>query len=345
MSLILFDGLDNAVLMPKPGFVGGGNTSGVVTGRDGSTNGAWGCSGSSLSPAWTYVFPVVAPTVVIGFGFNSETLSSVKAMRLENASGIQLSLCLNGTTGRYELRLGNAGTLLDQSSAGIVYSTDTWVHIQMKALLDTSSGSCVVKLNDVEIINYTGQTATANGDVTQVSGSVFANGSKISYDDLWVCDTVDATATQGRAFDDFLGDLKVVTLVPDGAGDSTDWTPSTGSNYATLDENPPTTSDYVSDSADNTGDLDLYTATDLPGPTATVLAYQSKLYARKNDSGTALVDQMIKENGVTTSLSSHALSTTVSSYTSDLLTQRPSDGALFTVTDINDIQIGVEVGS
>jgi hypothetical protein len=346
MTLLLFDGFDNADLMPKAGFLSAGNSSGTSTGRDGSTNGSHQFSGSAGTVNSIYTLPSSAATLLQGQAWKAADANGRLRWYTGGTTTTQCELGVNATTNCWEFRLGTGTSVLASSALSDFYTFNTWVHVQVKLVLHATAGSLIVKINGIEVINYTGQTAITTGSCTAIGWATnnTGSGARIWVDDLWVCDTTDATATQGRPNNDFLGDLKVATIVPDGAGDTTQWTPSTGSNWATLDENPPSTTDYVSTDANNSGYRDLYTATGLPSEASTVYGFQAKAYALKTDVGIATFKQIVKENSVVSSLGTHGPGVTAQPFTSSLITKRPSDSTPLSVSDINNLQIGVEVG-
>jgi len=341
MTLLFFDGFQDAVLMPKEGW--GGSIGTVGTGRDGSTNGSAGMT----TTARTYNLPGSgAATCVCGFAMlpNSFALGTGVPQFSMYTSGIvrQLTIMIN-SSGFIEARKGtNTGTLLGTSSGHTAIALNDWPHIQVKALLHLTTGSVQVKLYDITVLTVSGvSTSTVTGSVTQV-GFLCAQGNAIRVDDLYICDIVDATGTQGQPNNDFLGDLKVATLFPSAAGDSTNFTPSTGTNFGAVDETPPNTTDYVSSS--NSNDLDLYQTADPASTVGTVFAVQQSLYASKSDAGVAPLKPALKENSTVTLDSSVGLAFgSWVTYWGQMRAVRPSDSALWTATDINNLQIGQKI--
>jgi hypothetical protein len=195
----------------------------------------------------------------------------------------------------------------------------------------------------VEIINVSGvSTGTASGSVTHIQHNT--NNGGVQFDDLYVCDGVDATATQGRANNDFLGDLKVATLIPTANGDLTAWSKSTGTNAAALvDEIPPNTTDYIFSST--SGQRELMTLPDLPSSAGAVYGLRIGIYGLKSDAGASSVKPLIKESGGTiTAQTAKALSTTAGGYYGDFLFTKPSAPTTpFTASDVNALQAGVEL--
>ena len=196
-----------------------------------------------------------------------------------------------------------------------VLKLNEWYYVEMKALADSgTSGFAEVRLGGVTEINVTGIKTTGDdplcagaavsfdnflwkGDtniVTRTSGSPFtvsvnalANGPYI--DDIYICDTT------GSFNNDFLGDIYVETLLPDGAGNSSGWTPLSGSNYQNVDEqavDDDTT--YVSTNTATT--TDTYTYSNLAVNT-TVNAVQTVAVARFDDGGPHSIAHVARPGG------------------------------------------------
>jgi hypothetical protein len=251
------------------------------------------------------------------------------------------------SSGFIEVRRGTSfstGTLLATSTGHTAISATAWRGAQVKGLMHTSAGQVTVSLDGVQVLD-TGvvQTAATSGSVSAIRFGQGTSGTNaLWYDDFYVCDAVDATATQGRPNNDFLGDLRVQVLAPTGAGDVTQWTPNTAvANWTTVDETPPSATDYNSDAT--AGHQDLYALGDLTGTIATVFAVQESLYVGKSDAGSAQVKPLLKENSVATSEAGQGLSTTAGPVFGALRGVRPSDGGLWTSTDVNALQAGAEV--
>lgn len=354
MTLLFFDGFDNGNTIPKPEWDKLRDWANA-TGRDGSTNGAVSHSGSTITQqVKTLTLPSAAATCIVGAGVMVNAGQMANTPSRDNyefgfmVGGVVQCIVDINASGFIEVRRGanQPGTVLATSSAHAPITADTWNHIQIKYVAHTSNGTVEVKLNGATLISLTGaNTATTSGSVSGIRCSAYQS-CTIWYDDMWICDAVDATSTQNRPNNDYLGDLKVVTLIPDGAGDATFWSASTGSNYAAVDESPPNTTDYVSASGGVSGVRDLYTASNLPGLATEVYAMRGGLTATKTDIGQAWVKTVVKQDGVV-AVSSGIFAPPVGGYSAfwdTLLVNRVSDGSGLTVTDINSMQIGIEVG-
>lgn len=283
--------------------------------------------------------------ITMGFAWYNAVTSCWVTLKGDAGATSHLTImCTSG--GALVLRLGtNTGTIL-ATATGVTWPDAVWKHVQIQATIADTGGRCIVKLDGVTVIDYTGDTKNA-GTATTIDTILFAAGTTSTsyrWDDLWVCDGVDATATQGRPNNDFLGDLKVVALLPNAAGDTTQFTPNSAvANYTTVDDPyPPNSTDYNSSSV--VGNRDLYNISDLPANTVAVYGIQVGIYAAKSDAGASSLKTLIKESsGLVSAGAVQTLSTSWASYFGSLRTVKPSDSTPFTVGDVNALQIGVEV--
>jgi hypothetical protein len=336
MTLLFFDGFQDAATVTKTEW--GGSTGTSVTGRDGSTNGAKaGGNGHSSQLA----LPSAAATCIVGQAVNPSAVSQTLLSFLISGT-VHLVIWLNADGYIEARKTSTSGTIIATSTYRIT-TFPRWTHLQAKAVIHSTSGSLVVQADGVEIINVSGvSTGTASGSVTHIQHNT--NNGGVQFDDLYVCDGVDATATQGRANNDFLGDLKVATLIPTANGDLTAWSKSTGTNAAALvDEIPPNTTDYIFSST--SGQRELMTLPDLPSSAGAVYGLRIGIYGLKSDAGASSVKPLIKESGGTiTAQTAKALSTTAGGYYGDFLFTKPSAPTTpFTASDVNALQAGVEL--
>jgi hypothetical protein len=206
-----------------------------------------------------------------------------------------------------------------------------WNHYQVKATLHLTAGTAEVKLNGVTVLLLSGvQTSTVTENIGGFGyGSTGVGGNTVNIDDLY-------------AADDFLGDLIVKSLFPTSDGDSSQWTPSTGTNHsANVDETSVSMTDFNSDSV--SGHRDLYQVTDLSGVVGAVYGIREGIYLSKSDSGDVTVKPVIKENSVVTVETAQGMTTTADGIWGLQRTVKPSDSAAWSQTDVNNLQIGMEV--
>lgn len=344
MTLLFFDGLQDPILVPKPEWAATA-WSAVAVGRDGTANSAGTMSTNAVK---TIALSSSAAIAVAATAWRPATLPSSMAMILAFNSDLtttQLCIVVN-TSGFIELRRSTiTGTLLGTSSGHSPIQAGDWHHYGMKGNLHTSTGSVTVWLDGLSVLSLTGQvTSSVIGNVThiRISGPVTTTA---NWDDMYVCDTVDATATQKQANNDFLGDLRVATLLPTAAGDTTAWTPSTGANWDAVNENPPNTTDFVSSVATATGTRDLYNLSDLTGTITAVYGIRVGLYATKSDAGAALIKPVFKESGGTvTAQTSQAPANGTWGAIYGSMVFANAAGTVWTAANVNALQAGADVG-
>lgn len=176
--------------------------------------------------------------------------------------------------------LGTTGFNL-QTSTGPNY----WNYIEIKVRTG-GSGSIEVRIDGVTKFNLTGQSL-ASGMITSINlrgGACF--------DDLYLLNE------QGTTNNDFLGDVAVMCLQPNGAGDLTQWVPSSGNNWDAVADpvstDTPDVTNYVTSSTTNNEDL--YTLTDDSHTSPyTVAGVVIEAFAGKDDTGSRSVAISAKE--------------------------------------------------
>lgn len=240
-----------------------------------------------------------------------------------------------GTSGAITVRRGTGnGTLI---ASGGVFPFNVWNYLEVSCTISDTVGVVKVRINGVEVISFTGDTKNAGTnstiDVVALGASVGTNNCLL--DDCYICDD-----TGSAPWNDFLGDVRVATLSPTGAGNSTGLTASVGANWTCVDEQPYSATDFVSSSV--AGTKDTYATADLPAGATAVLGVQLGTIAKKSDAGARSVSL------VTRSAGTDYLSTAQALPTSDgwLGAVRPTDpatSAAWTVAAVNAMEIGVQV--
>lgn len=275
-------------------------------------------------------------TVLAGFAFMGSSIN------IDNTA--RICTFWNAGTERAAMTLRSDGVVtLTGTASTFTIPLAVYVYIEVKVVMSTTVGAWVVRVNGVEVLNVTGIN-TGDASVSQFSFGNQGNGntSTRDYDDCVLMDSTDATATQGAPFNDFLGDVRIDALRPDGAGDSTQLTPSAGSNYQCVDETPRNDdTDYVSSAT--VGQKDLYTVGNLASSTGTVKAVLVTLRARKDDAGTRTIKAKVKHGGTEGNGADQGLSTTYSYLPQDVFGLNPSTSAAWTIAEVNAMQAGVEI--
>ncbi len=232
-------------------------------------------------------------------------------------------------------------TLLGTSSPGAVPSpTSVHNYIECKVTIHDSAGIVIVKVNEVVVLNLSSKDTknTSNAYVTQINlQNVLPSGDQHpDFDDFYICDTT------GSVCNDFLGDIRVEYIAPDGAGNSTQFTPSTGSNYQNVDDTAPNDdTDY--NSSTTVGHTDLYTMGALASSSGSVLAVAVITSDRKDDSGTRTHQHVVRLSG-TNSTGASFSPTTSYAFHQTVFETKPGGGA-WTISDVNAMESGLTIAT
>lgn len=280
--------------------------------------------------------PASLATVICGFAVK---FPSVPALTVQNpemfafAAGTTrtLRIQLNQSSMKLEVR-NSSNTLI--ATGTTVLSTGSWYYIEVKLFVNGASGTCEVHLNGAtEIASTVGNFGSTSIDAVQCEWVTLRNvTSTCDFDDLYVVDT------SGSVNNTFLGDVRVATSFPSGAGASAAWTPLSGANYTNVDENPPTDdTDYIASS--NVGDIDTYAFDDIPAGSV-VAGIQTCLYARKDDAAVRQIAPVVRQSGSNDVGTTHTLGTSYAFFTQ--IRETDPAAAAWTVSNVNGDEYGVK---
>lgn len=326
MALLFMDGFDAGDYTQKYTYLGGSASSNTTTRFS---------TGRSLNLAGTYrkVIPARV-TLFVGMAwywtFTDGTDRMVIGFAGDNAATSHITVAQN--SGRIVARRG--GTLLGTSAA--VLSPSTWHYIEIKVVIDPTAGNVTVRYLGNDIVSFTGNTKNGGTNTSLDAVDISAtSGATFLFDDFYINDD-----TGGSPYNTFLGDVRVHTMSPSGAGASTGFTPSSGANYTTVDELPYSATDYVSSNTPSTRDT--YVMADLPAAASTIFGVQTNVVAKKTDAGSIAVKPVIRSGG-TNYYGSSAPLTGSDITVSDLRTVDPNTSAAWTAGGVNGMEAGVEV--
>lgn len=329
MALLFCDGFDDGPITNK----WTGTSISIVAGRNGNGGQIGGGNNSMLRPF------TASATVIIGFACRITGEHPLVAVRSDGVGADQLTITVS-PGGSLVLRRGDRnGTILATSTTPIVMNS--WHYIEMKATIADAGGECIVRIDGVDRINFTGDTR--NGGTSALVDGVLFPGSSFTgtvrtIDDLYVCDAT------GTVNNDFLGDIKIETLYPSGNGTSSQLTGSDGNstdNYLLVDEaGTPATADYVASGV--TGQRDTYAFSNLATNSGPVKGIQINSYANKTDAGSRSIKALALSGGSTATGVMTPLQTT---YNAHLQIQEtdPNGGGAWTIASVNAAEFGVEV--
>lgn len=340
MALLEVEGWDHRQVTPtKPGWLNDA-TFNFVAGRTGGF-GVRSFSGVGSPLTYTLPAPITGGAAVI-VGVSSLWVSAFEGgppnlLSFREGVTTHVGIRINNTTGQIE---AVRGTTVVATSA-ITVPLNAWTHVEAKVSVADAGGTIVVRLNGspTPVINFTGDTRNGGtaGQVDNILLRISSSNTSHTLDDFYVLDT-----TGPAPLNDFIGDHKIETLVPNGAGAFTQLAPTgAAANWQAVDENPPSATDYVGTAV--AGQRDTYQHTDLATPSGVVRAVQPIAFAHKSDAGAAAVKFLIRSAGGTEQLgAAQQLSVTPNTFHAGEIRTLDPDGAALTVGSVNSMQFGIE---
>lgn len=209
------------------------------------------------------------------------------------------------------------------------------MYVEFSATIADSGGVAKVCINGAETISYTGDTKNGGTGTTIDKLLLNCPVANMRLDDVYVCDGTGATNNT------FFGDVRVQTLIPNGAGSSTQFTPTGGANYANVAEIPDSLATYNASTA--TGNRDTYAMADLSAATGPIYGTQNSMVAWKTDAGTGTIKAALKAGASVYYDSTISLGTSASTYVSPVRETNPATSVAWTASDVNGAELGVEV--
>jgi hypothetical protein len=254
----------------------------AVSGATITTGGRGG--GNCLYTGGSYVQQSFANAneLIIGFALNPVFIANNRLIEFFDSSTIQLAIFMNNAGG-IDVYAYPSGTIVASTTADL--SAGTYQYVEVKALFSpTATGSVSVQVNGSNIINVTGIVLSGSGNAWANTIAIGTSSYQAQIDDLYICDGT------GTINNDFLGDVAVQLLLPNGDGAINDFSQvggTSGQNYTSVNEVPPDDdTSYVYSST--VGDIDAYTLASIGSPSA-VIGVQITASARKDDSSTRVV--------------------------------------------------------
>lgn len=281
--------------------------------------------------------PASYTTLIAGFAYSPVVIGVTPYTILDLLdTGTQHVTLVIDTAGR--LVATRAGTTLGTGT--IIMSSGFYYYIEVKVTISDAAGVVVTRINEVVDLNLSSQD-TRNGASASVNQFRFwqGDGSHVGiYDDLYICDT-----SGGSPTNDFLGDVRVEALFPNGNGNSSQFVGSDSNstdNYLLVDESTPNgDTDYVESLT--VGNKDTYAFGNMTPTTGAVYGVQTLPYARKTDAGTRSIASVARLAGTEVDSTSHALPSSYQ-YQRDIYETKPGGGA-WSVSDVNSAEFGPKV--
>lgn len=256
-------------------------------------------------------------------GYNHEVLV------VYNGSTVLAHVVIATTTGLISI-YRSTDTLLDTGSKVLAANTSYLFEVHIS--IADSGGRFEVKIDGIQDINFTGDTkpdANTQFDKVRLGYAAIGIYSSRAYFDNFIMD--DAA---------WIGDTNIQAVVPTAGGNSTNWSPSVGANYACVDEKPPNDADYVSINANDV--VDTYVAGDLSGNINNIKCVQVQSRTRTEGSPTPTNLKLVIRRSSTDYLSGNKSVPATEKGLYNLWVTDPSTSVAWLEAGVNAMEIGIK---
>lgn len=322
-----FKGLQTSNLDEKGYTVAGSPTVDTTNGRDGDR-----CLKSSTYSAYIQKSFTALTTIYIGFAMKMALFDgtdpdySLGFLTIGNGSGQQVKVQIS-ETGKINVLRYNSSTPI--ASGSIFVSAGVYHYFEIQITASNTVGAVTIKVDGQEHINSTGLDTIYNGSEEFTYVRFGSNWTKNTYfDDIYIDDAA------------LKGELRIDKISPGSAGNYSQWTPSTGSNYACVDEVPSSATDYVQSSTAN--QIDTYTFEDLSALSSTILATMLSAMVKKTDADPRGVSPVTRSNS-TDYVGSETTLTTSDAYMTEIRETDPDTASAWTESGVNNAEFGVKL--
>ena len=243
-----------------------------------------------------------------------------------------IAVCRNATSGTISVRSGAAlGSVLVTGTK--VLSINATYLIEVRIKIADSGGRVEVKVDGVQDIDFTGDTKP---------------GTDTQFDQVYLGYNSASALTYAYAYYDnvrmddaaWIGDTKIQAIVPTAGGNSTGWAASAGSNFACVDEIPPSDADYVSVNANNVSDT--YVAGDLSGSVDNIKCVQVQSRTKTEGAPTPNNLKLVVRSGGTDYLSGDNAVPAAEKGLSHIWETDPNTAAAWLEAGVNAMEIGIK---
>jgi hypothetical protein len=277
------------------------------------------------------------PTWIVGFALYTGTFPTTNTIILKvlDAGAVQVDLRLysDGT-----LAVTRNGAALSGGQSTFALSTNTWHYVEFKVTIANAIGAstCQVKVDNAQVLDVAaGQDTQDTANSTANSISFHGSVPNATFDDIYICDAAGGVCT------DFIGDSRIVTLLPNAAGDLTQWTVVNAGNNWSAQANNPSLNDGQYVYSATPGQVDLYNLQD-PSLTGPIKGIQASVYSRKDDSGIRQIATDIKTGGVEFVGTTRNLTTSYVYYSS-IYELNPDTVLAWTPANLIALQAGIKL--
>jgi hypothetical protein len=287
----------------------------------------------------------------LGFAIKSnhhiENMSGAsKALVKFGCDGFSHFRILQYPNGSWEFGALKGNDLIDPEIFNI--SADRWYYVEIKYRCHETLGVAQMRIDEQLVYDFSGDTLWQTNsnppysikyNYITLSGNYQESEYSMELDDIYISDN------QGSENNDFLGDIRIDTIHPDGAGNYAQMTPSVGNNYECVDEAEVDESDYVEGA--NAGEKDSYAYPDVPTDLddTAIIGLQIRNFSKRTAEATNIkIDNLIRTGSTDYSQVAVDLPDAFGETRGDIVLDDPSDSNPWTQAKINACEFGMEVG-
>lgn len=247
------------------------------------------------------------------------------------------------TSGTIQVLRGN-GTSLGVTTQAL--SVGVTSYLEFKTTINGSTGTVDIHIDGISALSLTGLNTQNGGSagwdqiiIGHRSGCGGGGNSIVwDYDDLYVADG------SGSTWNDFKGDTRVDATFPNAAGNTSNFTRSTGSDQSATIDDPVMNGDTDYNSTTNVSDKDTLNFSTAPAGAATIYAIQVCCQGRKTDAGAA-GHKAVTRISSTDYLGTEVALTSTYSVKRQIWETKPSDSTAWTSTDYGNAEFGYQKSS
>lgn len=252
---------------------------------------------------------------------------------LQWMSGATVLGCLV-TENSYILGAYTGDKAVQVATASWGLGTGSWSVLEGRLKIDNSSGVITIRCNGSQVLTFTGDTQP--GAVSAITGLIIGNVQVLMSDNYMYLDDIIVCDTNGSYMNSWINGARISRLAPDGAGNYSAWTPSTGSNYACVDEIPPSDTDYVT-AASGSGNKDSYGIAAAGADVSVIKAVAARYWGQGGQS----IKRLIRISGSDYLGSAFNLPSALGKV-DDIMYVSPATSNPFTAAEIGGAEIGME---
>lgn len=319
-------------------------TTGNVSILSGGRSGSGSCIRFQVSggTGWVGKAAALGSEFVVGFGLFMQATGNantylVRTLEGNPAATEHLTLRISSGGPPYDLLIYRGTTLL--TTVSLALAGGAWHHIQFAGKIHDSTGYWYLYVNDTLVGSATGIDTRNGGTAGTIDylhlGMVT---SPTGLPDIRMDDFYAAAVTSGP---EHPGDLRATRGLPTAEGNSSDFTPSAGTDNSANVDDATVDNDTTYNESATVGHKDLYVMPDAPAG-ATIICVKQQIRHRKTDAGTRTVRSLMRSGSTDYEGPSITQSDSFVTTTEYRMTD-PDTSAAWTESGYNAMQAGIKV--